>query len=61
MLGRTYDYNYVNSNNPKPSLPCPTLACTCGLFSICFDHYDDDIEKKLINTNNDNLRSEEVS
>ena len=35
-LGRTYDYNYVNSNNSKPSLPCPALGRTCGLFPNFF-------------------------
>ena len=62
FLGRTYDYHYVNSNNPKPSLPCPALRCTCGLFSTNFDHYDDEIKKMiLINTNNNNLPNDEVS
>ena len=44
-LGRTYDYNYVNSNNSKPSLPCPAPGCTCGVFSKIVDHYDNDIYK----------------
>ena len=45
FLGRTYDYHYVNSNNSKPSLACPALRCTCGLFFNFFDHYDDGIKK----------------
>ena len=44
-LGRTYDYNYVNANNSKQSLPCPAEGCKCGFFSKIFDSYDDEIKR----------------
>ena len=44
LLGRTYDYNYVNS---KLSLPCLAEECKCCLFSNFFDNYDDEIKIKL--------------
>ena len=62
FLGGTYNYNYVNSNNSNPSLPCPAEGFKCGLFSKCFNKYDEEIKKKLlINTDDDKLPSHEVS
>ena len=62
FLGRTCNYNYVNSNNSNPSLLYPAKGCKYGLFSNFFDTYDEEINKKLlINTDDDKLPSHEVS
>ena len=60
-LGRTYDYNYANLNNSKPSLLCPALGCTRGLFSKLLIITMMILKQILINTNNDNLPIDEVS
>ena len=57
-LGRNFEYNYVNTDHEKPSLPCPAKGCIYGTFSRIFDNYDPDTRcrmlsrSKSINENN---------
>ena len=38
-LGRNFEFNHVNTENEKSSLPCPTEGCICCTFSRIFDKY----------------------
>ena len=57
-IGRNFEYNYVNTEHEKASLPCPAEGCIWGTFSRIFDNYDPDIRcrmssrSKPINENN---------
>ena len=47
-FGRNFEYNYVNTDNEKPSLPCPAEGCIYGTFSRIFDNYDPDIRCRML-------------
>ena len=47
-LGKNFGFNYVNIEHEKPSLPCPTEGCICGIFSRIFDKYEPDIRCRML-------------
>ena len=48
MLGRNFEYNYVNTEHEKPSLSCPKEGYICGTFSRIFDNYNPDIRCRML-------------
>ena len=47
-LGRNFEFNNVNTEHEKPSLPCPAEGCICGTFSRIFDNYHPDTRRRML-------------
>ena len=47
-LGRNFEFNYVNIENEKPSLPCPADGCICGTFPRIYDKYLFEIRSRML-------------
>ena len=47
-LGRNFEFNYVNTEHDKPSLPCPTEENICGKFSRIFDNYHQGTRSRML-------------
>jgi len=58
---RKFEFNYVNTENEKPSLPCPVDGCICGTFSRIFDKHLPETRNRMlsrlmaINANNNKI------
>ena len=49
LLRKNFEFNYVNTEHKRQSLPYPTEGCICGLFFKFFNIYDPDIRCRIIN------------
>ena len=60
-LGRNFEFNYVNTEDDKPSLLFPADGCICGTFSKIFDKYCPETRSRMlarsrvINENNNKI------
>ena len=60
-LSRKFEFNYVNTENEKLSLPCPVDGCICETFSRIFDKYLPETRSRIlslskaINENNNEI------
>ena len=52
-LGRNFEFNYVNTENEKPSLPCPVEGCICCIFCRIFDNYHLDTWSRMLSRSRD--------
>ena len=47
-LGRDFEFNYINTENKKPSLPCPVERCICDTFSKIFNKYLPETRSRIL-------------
>ena len=61
-IGSNFEYNYINTEHEKLSLPCLVEGCIYGIFSRIFDNYDPYIRCRMLSRSNPiNENNKEIS